>query len=90
MKAIMFEKVGGPEVLQLLDMPKPDVKPGTVLIRNHAAGLNFADTFFIRGEYAIKPRLPDTPGMEGCGSDRSSGRRRRRISSPACAWRQSR
>jgi NADPH2:quinone reductase len=66
-KAIIFEKVGGPEVLQLLETPKPEVKPGTVLIRNHAAGLNFADTFFIRGEYAIKPRLPDTPGMEGCG-----------------------
>jgi len=66
-KAVVFEKVGGPEILQLLDIPKPDVRPGMVLIRNHAAGLNFADTFFIRGEYAIKPRLPDTPGMEGAG-----------------------
>jgi NADPH2:quinone reductase len=66
-KAVQFETVGGPEILKLVDIPKPEVKPGMVLIRNHAAGLNFADTFFIRGEYAIKPRLPDIPGMEGAG-----------------------
>ncbi len=67
MKAVQFEKIGGPEVLKVVDIPKPEVRPGMVLIRNHAAGLNFADTFFIRGEYAIKPRLPDIPGMEGSG-----------------------
>jgi NADPH2:quinone reductase len=66
-KAVQFEKIGGPEVLKLVDIPKPDVRPGMVLIRNHAAGLNFADNFFIRNEYAIKPRLPDIPGMEGSG-----------------------
>jgi len=66
-KAVQFEKIGGPEVLKLVDIPTPDVRPGMVLIRNHAAGLNFADNFFIRNEYAIKPRLPDVPGMEGSG-----------------------
>jgi NADPH:quinone reductase len=66
-KAIQFEKVGGPEVLKLVDIPKPEVRPGMVLVRNHAAGLNFADNFFIRGEYVLKPRLPDIPGMEGAG-----------------------
>jgi NADPH:quinone reductase len=66
-KAVQFEKIGGPEVLKLVDVPTPDVRPGMVLIRNHAAGLNFADNFFIRNEYAIKPRLPDIPGMEGSG-----------------------
>jgi NADPH:quinone reductase len=72
-KAMQFEKVGGPEVLQLADIPKPEVRPGMVLIRNHAAGLNFADTFFIRGEYAIKPKLPDVPGMEASGEIEAVG-----------------
>ena len=67
MKAIQFDKLGGPEVVHLADVPKPEVRPGTVLLKVHAAGLNFADTFFTRGEYAVKPRLPDTPGLEAAG-----------------------
>ena len=47
--------------------PMPELAPGTALLKVHAAGINFADTFFIRGEYMIKPRLPDTPGMEAAG-----------------------
>jgi NADPH2:quinone reductase len=66
-KAIVFEKAGDPSVMQYVDVPKPELKPGTALVKVHAAGINFADTFFIRGEYMIKPRLPDTPGMEAAG-----------------------
>jgi NADPH:quinone reductase len=66
-KAIVFEKTGDPSVMQYVDVPKPELKPGTALVKVHAAGINFADTMFIRGEYAIKPRLPDTPGMEAAG-----------------------
>src|SRR5262249_18734992 len=46
---------------------RPELAPGTALVKVHAAGINFADTFFIRGEYMIKPQLPDTPGMEAAG-----------------------
>lgn len=67
MKAIVFEKTGDPGVMQYVEVPKPELKPGTALVKVHAAGINFADTFFIRGEYMIKPRLPDTPGMEAAG-----------------------
>ena len=67
MKAIVFETTGDPSVLEYVDTPTPKVAPGTVLVKVHAAGINFADTFFIRGEYMIKPRLPDTPGMEAAG-----------------------
>jgi NADPH2:quinone reductase len=67
MKAIVFEKTGGPEVLQLADVPKPDVRPGMVLIKVHAIGVNFADTRFRQGTYVVKPKLPDTPGMEAAG-----------------------
>jgi NADPH2:quinone reductase len=66
-KAIVFEKLGGPEVLKLAEVPKPEVKPGTVLVRNRAIGINFADTLFRQGQYAIAPKLPDTPGMESAG-----------------------
>jgi NADPH2:quinone reductase len=67
MKAILFETLGGPEVLKLGEVPKPEVKPGWVLIKNHAIGINFADNFFRQGMYLIKPKLPDIPGLEAAG-----------------------
>jgi len=44
MKAVIFEKTGGPEVLKIAEVPKPEVKPGMVLIKVRAAWINFADT----------------------------------------------
>ncbi|HET9489092.1 MAG TPA: quinone oxidoreductase [Methylomirabilota bacterium] len=67
MRAIVFKETGGPEVLALADVPKPEVRPGMVLIRVHAVGVNFADTRFRQGTYVVKPKLPDTPGMEAAG-----------------------
>jgi NADPH2:quinone reductase len=73
MKAIVFEKTGGPEVMALTEAPKPDVRPGMVLIRNHAIGVNFADTRFRQGTYAVKPKLPDIPGLEAAGTIEALG-----------------
>jgi NADPH2:quinone reductase len=67
MKAIVFEKLGGAEVLKLGEIPKPEPGAGTVLIKNRAAGINFADTLFRQGQYVTHPKLPDTPGLEGAG-----------------------
>src|SRR5918996_1243718 len=67
MKAIVFPETGGPEVLALADVPKPDVRPGMALVKVHAIGVNFADTRFRQGTYVVKPKLPDTPGMEAAG-----------------------
>jgi NADPH:quinone reductase len=67
MKAIVFERTGGPEVLALSDVPKPDVRPGMALIKVHAIGVNFADVRFRQGLYVVKPKLPDIPGMEAAG-----------------------
>src|SRR5437899_12602440 len=67
MKAIVFAQTGGPEVLALSDVPKPEVRSGMVLIKVHAIGVNFADTRFRQGTYVVKPKLPDTPGMEAAG-----------------------
>jgi NADPH:quinone reductase len=66
-KHIQFDKLGGPEVLKLADAPVPEAVKGTVLIRNRAIGINFADTLFRQGQYAQTPQLPDTPGLEAAG-----------------------
>src|SRR5215470_5003140 len=67
MKAIQFDQIGGPDVMYYTEIPKPELRPGTVLVRNHAIGVNFGDLFFTRNEYLVKPKLPDTPGMEAAG-----------------------
>lgn len=67
MKAIQFERLGGPEVMEMREVPKPELLPGTVIVRNHVIALNYGDTFFIRGLYLVKPVFPDTPGMEAAG-----------------------
>jgi NADPH2:quinone reductase len=73
MKAIVFEKIGGPEVFKIAEVPKPEVKPGTVLIKVRAAGINFADTLFRQGQYMMQPKLPDTPGLEAAGEIEAVG-----------------
>ncbi len=73
MKAIVFEKIGGPEVMKIAEVPKPEVKPGMVLIKVRAAGINFADTLFRQGQYVMRPKFPDTPGLEGAGEIEAVG-----------------
>lgn len=67
MKAILVEKPGGPEVLQLTDLPIPRPGPQQVRIRVEAAGLNFADILYVAGEYLTRTRYPTVPGMEFAG-----------------------
>jgi len=67
MKAIVFSETGGPDVLKMGETPRPEVRPGGVVIKVHAVGVNFADVRFRQGQYVVKPKLPDTPGMEAAG-----------------------
>lgn len=67
MKAMMSVKVGGPETLELMELPDPEVKKGHLLIRVRAAGLNFPDTLMIRDLYQMKPPRPFAPGGEVAG-----------------------
>jgi NADPH2:quinone reductase len=67
MKAIVVHAFGGPKVLQLEEVPDLQPGPTQVLIRNRAAGVNPADTYMRTGNYARKPELPYTPGMDGAG-----------------------
>lgn len=67
MKAIQVQKLGGPEVLELTQLPKPSPRAGQVLIRVQAVGLNFADILNVAGEYLTRTRVPMIPGMEFAG-----------------------
>ncbi len=67
MKAIRVHEFGGPEVLHLEDVPKPEAGPGRVLVRIHASGVNPLDTYIRSGLYATKPPLPYTPGRDAAG-----------------------
>lgn len=67
MKAIQVHQFGGPEVLQLHEIPTPKPGPGQVLVHVHAAGVNPYDTYMRNGTYAIKPPLPYTPGSDAAG-----------------------
>src|SRR5207245_770888 len=64
MKAIRVHKFGGPEVLQLDDVPDPKPGPGQVVVRIRAAGVNPVDTYIRSGRYAMLPTLPYVPGND--------------------------
>jgi len=66
MKAIQIHETGGPEVLQLVDLPIPQPGPGQVLIRVEAVGVNFVEIYFRKGTY--KAALPFIPGSEAAGT----------------------
>jgi NADPH:quinone reductase len=65
MKAVIINKTGGPEVLELKDIQLEDPKSGEVLIKNEAIGLNYIDTYHRSGLYPVE--LPSNIGMEGAG-----------------------
>jgi NADPH2:quinone reductase len=67
MKAVRIHAYGGPEVLRLDDVPEPVPGPGEVLLRVHAAGVNFADTQRRSGLAQEQPLLPAGLGSEAAG-----------------------
>jgi NADPH2:quinone reductase len=67
MRAVRFDSVGEPEVLRIDEVPDPEVTAGRVRVRVRAAGVNFADTRFRRGQYFVRPVFPQVPGMEAAG-----------------------
>ena len=68
MKAIQITQFGGPEVMQLVDLPDPIAGRDQVLINVSAIGLNFADTVQIRNQYVTQQKLPLIPGLEVVGT----------------------
>jgi NADPH2:quinone reductase len=73
MKAIRVHKFGGPEVLQLEEVPDPRPAEGQVLVRIHAVGVNPVETYVRSGAYAALPTLPYIPGGDGAGVVKALG-----------------
>ena len=67
MRAIEIIQPGGPGVLQPCERPVPQLKPGEVLIRVLAAGVNRPDVFQRLGQYPVPPGASDLPGLEVAG-----------------------
>jgi NADPH2:quinone reductase len=66
MKAIRVSSHGGPETLQVHDVPDPSPKAGEALVKVEAAGVNFIEVYFRTGAYKVAA-LPFTPGGEAAG-----------------------
>lgn len=70
MRAVRYRQFGGPEVLEIVEVPEPAVRPGTVRIRVRAAGVNGADWKLREGMFAGGKPLgaPATVGLEAAGT----------------------
>lgn len=75
MRAIQQREFGGPEVLELVDLPTPEPGDGQILVRVTRAGMNFADTHARTNEYLAKQELPLVPGVEVAGVREDTGER---------------
>ncbi|MGI9101134.1 MAG: quinone oxidoreductase family protein [Terriglobales bacterium] len=73
MKAVVITRYGGPEVLELREVPEPQPKPGQVVVRVEACGVNFADILTARGGYPGTPEPPLVAGREFAGTRQDTG-----------------
>jgi putative PIG3 family NAD(P)H quinone oxidoreductase len=67
-RAIEIAQPGGPEVLRLVERPDPQPRPGEVLVRVAAAGVNRPDSMQRQGKYPPPPGTTDIPGLEIAGT----------------------
>jgi NADPH2:quinone reductase len=77
MKAIEIKAPGGPEVLQIGELPTPEPGKGQVLVKVQAAGVNRPDVLQRQGGYPPPPGAPATPGLEIAGEVVTLGTRYR-------------
>ena len=68
MQAIQIHQTGGPEVLQLVELPRPEPAPGEVRVRAEAIGAGRPDVLIRNGTYKWMPPLPAIPGSELAGT----------------------
>src|SRR6476661_255930 len=67
MRALLSVQPGGPETLQLTELPDPAPQKGELLVRIRACAMNFPDVLIIEDKYQLKPPLPFAPGGEFAG-----------------------
>jgi NADPH2:quinone reductase len=85
MRAIEIRKPGGPEMLTVCARPLPQLKPGEVLIKVHAAGVNRPDILQRTGNYPVPPGASDIPGLEVAGTVVDAGDTALAVGSAVCA-----
>jgi NADPH2:quinone reductase len=96
MRAIQIQEFGGPEVLELREVPEPQAPEGAVVLDVLAAGVNYADTHQAENSYLAPAQLPLVPGAEVVGTT-PDGRRvvallagggyaERAVAHPAAMW----
>ncbi|MBB4439325.1 MULTISPECIES: quinone oxidoreductase family protein [Rhizobium] len=73
MKAVQFTRFGRPDVLEVVEMPVPEPGLGEILVRVHAAGVNFFEVLMRADRYAVTPDLPMFPGVEIAGKVERAG-----------------
>ncbi len=73
MKAIRVDEAGSYDALRTVEMEKPELGPGQVLVKTAAISVNFADTMVRRGIYPGMPPFPLTPGLEASGTVEAVG-----------------
>jgi NADPH:quinone reductase len=66
-RAIRIEQFGGPEVMELVELPDPEPAEGQVVVEVARCGVNFADTHATRNDYLAEQTLPLVPGGEVSG-----------------------
>ena len=66
MKAIQVKQTGGPEAMELVEIPVPEPKANEAVVKLAASGVNFIDVYHREGRYKVP--LPFTPGQEGAGT----------------------
>jgi len=67
MRSLEVSALEGPDSMSLVEKPVPSPKPGQVILKVHAAGLNYADVMQTRGLYVGGPKAPYVPGLECAG-----------------------
>src|SRR5215208_2726379 len=73
MRAVVIPRHGGPEVLEVRELPDPLVGPGEIRVAVRAAGINFADLMARAGTYPDAPPLPSVIGYDVAGEIESVG-----------------
>jgi len=67
MRALLCKEIGPADKLVIEEVPDPVAGPGELLVRVHAAGINFPDLLVIQGLYQVKIKPPFIPGNEAAG-----------------------
>lgn len=75
MKALVITSLSGPDALAIQETAEPVLKPGQVMVRVAAGGLNFADLMTTHGGYPGTPLPPLIAGREFAGTEEAAGRR---------------